>query len=502
MSGKLAAALAALVIGWAGAAAAQSLPNPTVARIDSGRGDTPNALATDAAGNTYVAGQVDDRSRKTQFAVIKYSPQGNLVWRSHDDGALGGPVGAARSVAADSQGQVYATGYVLTTVGITSTLQNILAAFDANGRQLWSRPVPGGVRVRVDAADRVIVSGGDTTSQFSTSGELIWTRSEPGLFVTEMRLDAAGGPVVVGRGPAKPVFNANDIVVVRYDAQGNRVLRAAYSESDRSFQFPQGLAVAADGNIYVTGISAVDTSGEVPEPPVLLKVDSGGAVRVIGIGAQFGGSDVAVGADGDVTASGLEFVSRFDSAGNLKWTVSSGGLSVLALSANGDAFVSSGLTANRITAAGRAQTPVTFTDPGRPLVRNPSLLVTPQGVLTAAASSAASVLSTASDILTLRYVAGGAPTLPAAPSNLSASARQGAVTLRWTDNASNENGFSIERCAPANCTSFTPVGSAGANATSFVDTDVLRGVTYRYRVRAHNGGGFSAPSNIDDVRVK
>lgn len=90
------------------------------------------------------------------------------------------------------------------------------------------------------------------------------------------------------------------------------------------------------------------------------------------------------------------------------------------------------------------------------------------------------------------------PSVINAPSGLSGSAGRGSVTLRWTDNSSNETGFYIER-APSGSTNFTRVGTTGANATTYTNT-VSRG-TYLYRVQAFNGTNVSPYSNTVSVRV-
>jgi PKD repeat protein len=88
-----------------------------------------------------------------------------------------------------------------------------------------------------------------------------------------------------------------------------------------------------------------------------------------------------------------------------------------------------------------------------------------------------------------------------APSNLSASASRGTVTLKWTDHSTNEDGFYIER-APNGSSSFTRIGQAGANVVTATDQPA-RG-TYQYRVQAFNtaSGTVSAYSNQAQVRVK
>ena len=75
------------------------------------------------------------------------------------------------------------------------------------------------------------------------------------------------------------------------------------------------------------------------------------------------------------------------------------------------------------------------------------------------------------------------------------------INLSWTDNSGNETGFSIERCTGNNCTNFAQIATVGANVTSFPDTGLATNTRYRYRVRAFNGSGNSAYSNIITVKT-
>ncbi len=80
---------------------------------------------------------------------------------------------------------------------------------------------------------------------------------------------------------------------------------------------------------------------------------------------------------------------------------------------------------------------------------------------------------------------------PNAPSNLSAAVTAGGVVLTWTDNASNEGGFRVERKIGAG--SFMSLAIKAANVVTHTDPALAAG-TYTYRVFA-TGSADSSPSN-------
>ena len=88
------------------------------------------------------------------------------------------------------------------------------------------------------------------------------------------------------------------------------------------------------------------------------------------------------------------------------------------------------------------------------------------------------------------------PGSPAAPSNLTATAFSKAqINLAWTDNATNETGFTIQRSTSINFTGTTTITLNTVNQTSYSDTGRQPNTTYYYRVRAFNAIGPSAWSN-------
>ncbi|MDB6122084.1 MAG: N-acetylmuramoyl-L-alanine amidase family 2 [Pedosphaera sp.] len=84
--------------------------------------------------------------------------------------------------------------------------------------------------------------------------------------------------------------------------------------------------------------------------------------------------------------------------------------------------------------------------------------------------------------------------IPGAPSALVATAvAQDQINLTWTQGSGNEDGFKIFRSTD-NVT-FTQVGTAGINATSFSNTGLVGNTRYYYKVVSYNTAGNSAFSN-------
>jgi hypothetical protein len=90
---------------------------------------------------------------------------------------------------------------------------------------------------------------------------------------------------------------------------------------------------------------------------------------------------------------------------------------------------------------------------------------------------------------------------PNAPSDLRATATsKGRIAVRWTDNATYEGGFKLERSTDA--VNFAQIALLPANSTAYSNGGLTSGVTYHYRVRAYEGQNHSAYSNIDAAVAK
>lgn len=85
-------------------------------------------------------------------------------------------------------------------------------------------------------------------------------------------------------------------------------------------------------------------------------------------------------------------------------------------------------------------------------------------------------------------------TLPNVPSVLTATlSGNKQIALAWRDNASNEDGYQIERSTDG--VKFVLIGTVAKNVATFRNTGLKNNVLYYYRVRAYNAAGSSAYSN-------
>ena len=98
------------------------------------------------------------------------------------------------------------------------------------------------------------------------------------------------------------------------------------------------------------------------------------------------------------------------------------------------------------------------------------------------------------------------PAPPAAPTNVTATAaRQGGsaarITVTWTDVATTETGYRIQRATNATFTANLVTSTVGANVTTFTTGNVARNTSFYLRVQAYNGAGNSAWVNATPLPI-
>ena len=110
------------------------------------------------------------------------------------------------------------------------------------------------------------------------------------------------------------------------------------------------------------------------------------------------------------------------------------------------------------------------------------------------ATDAAGNLGAYSTIASATTSSGSDTTPPRAPASLTATAVSStAISLTWsaaTDNVA-VTGYKVERCLGASCTTFAQIGTS--TGTSYSNSGLAAGTTYRYRVRATDAAGNLGP---------
>lgn len=279
------------------------------AATGGGGADVGNAVAVDAAGNSYVAGYFTGTATfgtntlvsagNTDIFITKHNSSGQLVWARR----AGGPgYDAAKGVAVDAAGNCYVTGAYegeasfsgstsLTNTSPTSYADVFLAQYDSAGTLGWVRSAgvefanDEGTAVAVDTAGNVLVTGRsvlDTfagvtvanpgrifVAKYTGAGAEVWAHKlgsySSSIFDTGTGIatDSAGNVFVGGVfqspiaafGPATFTnFGNADMFLAKLDAAG--VLQWARQAGGAGEDTASGVAVAADGSAYLVGAVA------------------------------------------------------------------------------------------------------------------------------------------------------------------------------------------------------------------------------------------------------
>lgn len=276
----------------------------------------PNAVAVYAAGYTTAALPGNVSAGGTDSFLVKYDAAGGQQWVRQFGTASGD---FAQGVVTAPDGSVYVTGYTSASMAgqpWAGGQDAFVVKYDASGARQWSRMVGSsrndqGRAVAVGADGGVYVTGftfggldgnanaggpSSTTSdlflvKYDAAGQRQWTR-QLGTGSTDVAQGVAtsrrsSGEVevyVAGRTLGGLDGNGSlgdyDIVVVKYDAAGNRRWTRQLGTAGEEQVF--GVTSDGGGSVYVTGSLTSDLETGAPlgsNDLVLFKLDAAGVVR-------------------------------------------------------------------------------------------------------------------------------------------------------------------------------------------------------------------------------
>lgn len=162
--------------------------NPWTRQLGSIESDTAHAVATDASGNVFIAGEAEDAlpgqsaisgNGSVDSFVAKYDSTGTLLWTRQFGTSTQDVV---RGVTTDSSGNVVVAGYVSGTLtGYASpggAYDILLRKYDGSGTEVWTRRLGS---AGSDFAESVaIVGGGNVAVAGYTQGTLTGQTSAGG----------------------------------------------------------------------------------------------------------------------------------------------------------------------------------------------------------------------------------------------------------------------------------------------------------------------------------
>jgi hypothetical protein len=226
-----------------------------------------NAVAVDGSGNVYVTGSSFAPNGLPDYATVKYSSAGDVLWVRSYNGP-GDSWDAAHDLALDAAGNAYVTGvshganlfdYVTIKYGPSGTEQWVARYNHQVESDDWA------TALALDGSGNVYVTGYSSglgaaydyaTVKYGPSGTQLWVAryNGPGNTTDRARavgVDGVGNVYVTGdSGEGSP--NLSDYVTVKYNASGVLHWTARYHNS---YDYATALAVHPSGNVFVTGYS-------------------------------------------------------------------------------------------------------------------------------------------------------------------------------------------------------------------------------------------------------
>ncbi len=245
--------------------------------------DYPWAMAVDTSGNVYVTGYSESDVTYSDYATIKYGPDGSEMWVARYRGpGLG--YHYAKALAVDDWGNVYVTG--VSYGGYAANSDYATIKYDTYGNEEWvarysgpaSGPTSGsdsGYAMAVDTSGNVYVTGyseGSTTDydyatiKYDSDGHELWVARYDGPASGKDRpnmleVDGSGNVYVTGRSPGSGTDD--DYATVRYGPDGSELWVARYDGPESGGGDGAGvLALDGSGNVYVTGYSYSPSTGD------------------------------------------------------------------------------------------------------------------------------------------------------------------------------------------------------------------------------------------------
>ena len=258
----------------------------------AGKDDEAAACLFDSQGKYWVAGHTENNQSRRDAYLIQYDGQGTVVSSSLWNG-IGDNSDNVRETVVDNAGNIYLCGY---SVGKDTDRDMFVCKLTSNGDTLWTRRLTGTLfgsdeeanAIALDNNNNVIVSGYTKNSgtgsditliKYSNAGNLLWTTQFNGTAnesdrAYDLATDAQGNIYITGKTDinSSPIIINDEVFTAKYNSNGNLLWSSIHS-GGAGIDRGRNIHVATNGSVYVCGQANNGTN----EDAIVIKYNSAGA---------------------------------------------------------------------------------------------------------------------------------------------------------------------------------------------------------------------------------
>lgn len=239
------------------------------------RDDVARDMHLDPDGNLLICATTEELfgnpSVSNNISVLKLDPSGNLLWRRTWNGALNGD-DEPNAITTDAAGNSYVTGY--TTNPGNAGQDIVVLKYDTDGVLQWSRSinrnagfgthVDVGYHIKVHSSGRILVAAmTESPGAVNLADISLYALNSTGASVWSYHYNNQTEEEVLGleEGPNGDLYlqgrfsalDGDGEVVMRVNANGGEVWTSTYATSSLDRRFPKAMALSPDGTVITTG---------------------------------------------------------------------------------------------------------------------------------------------------------------------------------------------------------------------------------------------------------